>query len=392
LSLKSAKFTLNKIPNMNSERDNIIRDAVSSSCGAIGGLAGGALFGPFGCVIGTCAGTVAGPVILQQIPNFRLSKVLQQKISSDFKNCLLSDPNRFERERKDLADREFEAHRRNWEINLDNYIAFDFIKPWDLRTLSTSSEIKNIEILAEMLEEIRRPLNISVSSVNAGVMATLMSLNQKIKLYCNYKDDLIDIDYSSVNGIEQIQAVNNRIKKYDFLITPCDSFILSPGNGTDIYQSLGPINWHTQYIFKKRSDDNYHRFIAFPNSSVEMQHLLKIGIPEGTKLELIHEKRNFLKILEIMYGGDHISLWEPLASRVRNNKEFEEIKMPGYKVVFHLFARDFWHSSEFTKERLAFQDLFQNEWRICKFNQERSLDLLKRDREYISNFAIGSGF
>jgi hypothetical protein len=100
----------------------------------------------------------------------------------------------------------------------------------------------------------------------------------------------------------------------------------------------------------------------------------------------------FDKILKEMDEGSHISLWEPLASKVRNNKEFEEIKMPGYKVVFHLFARDFWHSSEFTKERLAFQDLFQNEWRICKFNQERSLDLLKRDREYISNFAIGSGF
>jgi hypothetical protein len=377
---------------MNSERDNTIRDAVSSSCGAIGGLAGGAFFGPVGCVIGTCAGTVATPVILQQIINFRIAKVLEEKILSDFNNCLLSDPNRFERERKDLVDRGFEARDQNWKINLDNYIAFDSIKPWNLQTLSISSEIKNINILAEMLGDIRRPLNISVSSVNAGVTATLMSLNQKFKSYCHCKGDLIDIDYSSVNGIEQIKAVNDRIKKYDFLITPCDSFILSPGNGTNIYQSLGPINWHTQYIFKKRGREKSHDFIAFPDSSVDMQHRLKIGIPEGTKLELIHEKRNFLRILEIMEGGDHISLWEPLASRVRNSKEFEEIKIPGYKVVFHLFAQDFWWDSDFSKERLAFQYLFQNEWRICKDNLEKSLNLLKRDREYISNFAIGSGF
>lgn len=375
---------------MNLDWNNDKREcAISNGFGAIGCLAGSFLGSPFGAIPGTAIGATAGLIFAQQIANPHLFKILEHKMSSDFENSFLLDRSRFYREMEDLSDRRVEAHRWNWTINLDNYLYFNLIEPWDFQTLSDPDQIRKFEILAN----IEPPLSISVSSVNAGVMATLMSLNQKFKSHCGF--DLINIDYSSVNGIEQIQTINNKVKKHDFLITPCDSFILSPGNGINIYRSLGPINWHTQSIFfkKRRRVDFYHnRFIAFPASSVEMQHHLKIGIPERIEIEYLDEKRNFIEILKSMGDGDHISMWEPLASIIRaTEKDFEEIKMPEYKVVFHLFAQDCWFDSDLGRARIAFQSLFQNEWRICKTNQKNSLTLLKSNREYIRNFAIGSG-
>jgi hypothetical protein len=380
---------------MNSEQYKAIEAAISGGCGTIGGLAGASLCGIPGSIAGATIGTSLGQrlsqQVFQEIASFHVAKILHQKMLSDFKNSFLLDWDIFDHEIDELENRRIKAHHRNWKIDKDidlgNYLYFNRIEPWNFQVLSDLNEIRKIEILAG----IGRSLRISVSSVNAGVMATLISLNQKFKSHCNF--DLINIDHSSVNGIEQIQAVNKRVKEYDFLISPCDSFLLSRGNGISIYSSLGPINWHAQHVFsKKRKRVNLvgNDFLTFRGSSVEMQHLLNIGIPEKAELVYLDEEVNFSKILEKMHEGDHISLWEPLASRMRADKKFEEINTE-YKVVFHLFAKDCWHSPDYERKRLAFQDLFQNEWRICKYNQKRSLYLLKSDCEYIRTFAIGSG-
>jgi hypothetical protein len=203
----------------------------------------------------------------------------------------------------------------------------------------------------------------------------------------------IYIDHSCVNGIQQIQAINhNPSQKYDFLISPADTFALSPGKGTSVYRSLGPINSHTQCTFRKTSFTNLRPpgVWAFENSSAEMQWLLKVKTPEKAGIVTVPSNTSIPDVLYDMAGGDYIIVWEPFASILRTEKEFEEIQRFRYEVVFHLFARDWWYRSDLKRERIAFKRLFQNEWKRCSSDEKRSLYLLNQDLNYLVNFAKGS--
>lgn len=370
----------------NEERKKSIRECASSNAGgAIGGMLGAAI-GSFinpmlsfpGSFIGTPLGAVLGLKLCQLDTPF-VKNLLKKKLLSDFSKSFIIDKFTLHDEIE-----KFEVRmKRNPDIYSNFHPYFTNNEVWEFRNdLDISQEI---ELLLDLGE-----ISINVSSLNTGVIATLMSLNERYGQYglC------INIDHSCVNGIQQIQAINhNPSQKYDFLISPSDTFALSPGKGTFAYRSLGPINSHTQCTFRKNSLTDFREksIYTFENSSAEMQYLLKIKIPDEVKgKEPVPSNTNILGVLNDMGGGDYIIVWEPFASILRTKKEFQEIERCRYEVVFHLFARDCWYKSDLARERIAFKRLFQNEWRRCCGDRGRSLHLLQQDYAYLANFAKGS--
>ncbi len=306
--------------------------------------------------------------------------LLKQKLSLDFKSSFILNEKMFHDELFLLKKRTI----RNPNIYAEIRDYFEIVERWDFSSIANSIQGEDLNLLSDI------EISVSISSINVGAMATLTSLNNRFKKRFDLN---INIDYSSINGMQQIKRINkNRNPKHDFLINPFDDFALCPGNGTVSYRSLGPVNSHTQSVFRKKNSASTRKGCVwtFDKSAGVMQYKLDIGMPKNSKMEIFPDDENILDVLFNMDKGDYIIAWEPFSSILRSSKKFEEIPESKYEIVFHLFACDYWCDPDYDRQRLAFKRLFQNEWKYCQQHQREILEVLRKDVLYLENFAKGS--
>ncbi|WP_422104773.1 hypothetical protein [Winogradskyella sp.] len=234
--------------------------------------------------------------------------------------------------------------------------------------------------LVKMISRLKKTIRVSITSVCAASIATLLSLKKRFDLN-------IEIGFFDVNAKKQMETIlfeNN--KKNDFIFSANPTLTFHSNGLMDVKEMslIKELHYEYQYLMtksRKKKAFNRNNTISVYSKSTAQEHYQISKSKKGYKIQLIDEF-NVYPNLE----NDLVYAWEPLAFHLENNGW---VKIPNteHQIIFSIFGNDN------RKDQLNkyFLELFCREWFYCKQNNFKSLELLLERQDFVEKFKQGSG-
>lgn len=260
--------------------------------------------------------------------------------------------------------------------------------------------------LAANLNKRGTPLRVLITSIAAGPMATLRSLQIREKI-----GDSIEIYFHDVNGRDQVKTLDKSRDYFDFVIAPDGPFWLPVGEFRSIYQPWIPLFSEDQFILANCGINlkKANRIWVYPFSSAQLQ--FRAWLPPKRKskknkmergwLGSVREEpcaaRDITRIAATLAHDDLIIAWEPLATEIirqssaknGGSAKLMRIDDEPFPVVFTMFANVSNPVSKTLYE--SFSECFIAEWNYCRANLRHAWELLRSNAEYLAYFGAGAG-
>ncbi len=260
--------------------------------------------------------------------------------------------------------------------------------------------------LTAKLNERGTPLRVLITSIAAGPMAVLCSLQIRQKL-----GDSIKIYFHDVNGRDQVKTLDQSGQTFDFVIAPDGPFWLSAGEFRSFYQPWIPLFSEDQFVLANRGINlkKAKRIWVYPFSSAQLQFRAwvpakrksKSNVMERGWLASIREEpcaaSDISRLAAVLAHDDLIITWEPLATEIirqstggnSGSAKLVKVNEEPFPVVFTMFANV---SNPDTKALYeTFSECFISEWNYCRVNLRHTWDLLRSNTEYLAYFGAGAG-
>ena len=341
------------------------------------------MLGAFGAPLGKSIikERVASYIINRIFPKQLLKSILKQKLASDFDQSFLESNHSMQNALVTSISILKEVGMVKLGLN-ESRILKDEISTLKRLTLF-ESEI--IDLSNDL--KLQRNIKVSCTSIHPAAISVFKSLSNRLSFY----GVDIEIFFEDFNG--HYQVLTSKKKDFDFAIFPNDAFFMIENSSETDYRLIFTINGQTQYLFHRKTKlvGKKNQVHIYQDSSAHMHYLLGKGVPKYSENKIIEKIDDFSILIREMAGGDMIIVWEPLASILYNNSDFELIPNSGYRIWNSLFCQKSWNKPSMRKSREAFKALFINEWRTCNANRSMAIDMLLQDEDYLRHFAAGAG-
>ena len=316
--------------------------------------------------------------------------MLAEKMIRDLYSSCIGDRNKI-LEARQLSEKRYDFLNTNSLNKNKIYLPFGddyFIKDADINQSIQGSRIgvhssefmKKSFDCAKKIKNIRKSLNINVTSVCAGSIAVLLSMKKR------YDIDL-NINFNPVNAKKQMEMILfENDKEIDYLITAVPTFLYHSEDilGVKNMSSLKELHYELQFLMTKSRRTKFWRrnkYISMYTKSTAQE-----------QFSLFKNKRD-LKVIEVddfeLYPNlenDYVFAWEPLAFHLKNSG-WITVPSATHKIIFSIFGNNE------RKDSLNnfFLELFCSEWLFCKSNEFYALELLLGKPDFINNFKGGCG-
>lgn len=240
--------------------------------------------------------------------------------------------------------------------------------------------------------QLRGTLRVSVPVIEVGSVAAILGLMKACDT-CS-----IELDYSHVNGADQINSIRRGGDDFDFAVFGIAAFAFGCTGYSPLakFGLLTPIHSIRQHVVAHdHRMERLKRVYVCPGGFAEFQARLNESLPGGYHREDV-SSTSPLPIATKLDDGEGVIAYEPVGETIRRNNGMQRVEGTGFSIHIGLFASKRHLGTHACPPRgaklgPAFLHAFTAEYLRNRAYPERALELLCADEGFCRRYALAAG-